>query len=104
MSDKQNQPEDDVFTIEKEKVRKPSLYKVLLHNDDYTTMEFVITVLLKFFHKSESEAIHTMLTVHNKGVGVAGVYTRETAETKVKQISEFAREHQHPLKCSMEPE
>ncbi len=101
---RQYQAGSDTSILEKEKTRKPQLYKVLLHNDDYTTMEFVVTVLRKIFHKSEAEALHTMLTVHHKGVGVAGIYTRETSETKVNQVHEFAREHQHPLKCSMEPE
>lgn len=103
-NNKEYQTEGGADTLEKEKIRKPQLYKVLLHNDDYTTMEFVITVLRQFFHKSEAEALHTMLTVHHKGVGMAGLYTRETSETKVNQVNEFAREHQHPLKCSMEPE
>ncbi len=103
-SDKQHHTEGGACALEKEKIRRPHLYKVLLHNDDYTTMEFVLTILRKFFHKSEAEALHTMLTVHHKGVGVAGVYTRETSETKVNQVNEFARAHQHPLKCSMEPE
>ncbi len=103
-SDKQHHNEGDACALEKEKIRRPHLYKVLLHNDDYTTMEFVLMVLRKLFYKSEAEALHTMLTVHHKGVGVAGVYTRETSETKVNQVNEFARAHQHPLKCSMEPE
>lgn len=82
--------------------RKPSLYKVLLLNDDYTPMEFVIHTLERFFHKNRDEATHIMLHVHQRGVGICGVYTYEIAETKVNQVMDLARRHGHPLQCSME--
>ena len=82
----------------------PPMYKVLLHNDDYTTMEFVVLVLQKFFHKSHDEAEQIMLKVHHEGVGLCGVYTYEVAETKVVQVLRFAKDQGHPLKCTMEPE
>mgnify|MGYP002780085741 CR=1 FL=1 len=88
----------------KPKTRKPSLYKVLLLNDDFTPMDFVIDVLQKFFHKSPEEATAIMLKVHTTGVGVCGVYTYEVAETKVSQVIDFGRQHQHPLQCTMEKE
>ncbi len=83
-------------------VSEPSLFKVLMHNDDYTPMEFVILVLKKFFAKNDSEATKIMLDVHNKQVGLAGVYTFEVAETKVAQANQFAKNNQHPLKTSYE--
>ena len=82
----------------------PKLYKVLMHNDDYTPMDFVIFVLLKFFNKSESDAHKIMLDVHNKGVGLAGVYSFEVAESKVTQVNQFSKNNQHPLKTSFEEE
>jgi ATP-dependent Clp protease adaptor protein ClpS len=84
--------------------KKPSLYKVLLLNDDYTPMEFVIHVLERFFSKGREDATKIMLHVHQKGVGVCGVYTYEVAETKVTQVMDLAKEHQHPLQCRMEKE
>ncbi|AGH95855.1 ATP-dependent Clp protease adapter ClpS [Pseudobdellovibrio exovorus] len=84
--------------------QEPKLYRVLLHNDDYTPMDFVIFVLKKFFTKSEDEAFKIMLDVHNKGVGLAGVYSFEVAETKVMQVNQFSKNNQHPLKTSMEEE
>ncbi len=86
----------------KEEVREPRRYKVLLHNDDYTTMEFVVFVLKVIFNKNEAEATHIMLTVHEKGVGVCGVYTTEIAETKVALVHKMARKEGYPLKCTME--
>ena len=86
------------------KTRRPSMYKVLLLNDDYTPMDFVIEVLKKFFKRSEVEATQIMLHVHNQGAGLAGVYTYEIAETKVFQVNEYSRKHKHPLKCIMEKE
>ena len=83
-------------------VREPSLYRVLLHNDDYTSMDFVIMVLEQVFHKSTAEASKIMLNVHNQGVGVAGVYTREICETKISQVHDLARKNEFPLRCSME--
>lgn len=84
------------------RVDKPRMFKVLLHNDDYTTMEFVVFVLQAIFHRSASEAVQIMLHVHKNGIGVAGVYTREVAETKVAQVEALARDHEFPLRCSME--
>ncbi len=88
----------------KEKTKKPSLYKVLLLNDDYTPMEFVVHILERYFNKNRSEAEKIMLQVHHRGVGVCGVFTYEVAETKVTQVMLFAQEHQHPLQCTMEKE
>ena len=91
-----------VITRTKPKVKKPSLYRVLLLNDDYTPMEFVIDVLERFFQKDRDAATQIMLHVHHHGVGECGVYTFEVAETKVTQVMDFARQHQHPLQCVME--
>ncbi len=94
-----------VIKTEKEtekKLKKPPLYKVLLHNDDYTTKEFVVQLLEYVFHKGNTEAVHIMLHVHQNGIGVAGVYTYEVAETKVALVESLAREHEYPLKCTME--
>jgi ATP-dependent Clp protease adaptor protein ClpS len=95
--------EGEVATDHREKTQKPKQYKVVLHNDNYTTMEFVIDVLMKFFHKNETEATHIMLTVHHKGTGVAGVYTKDVAETKVHQVTGYAQDHGMPLKVTSEP-
>jgi ATP-dependent Clp protease adaptor protein ClpS len=86
------------------KTKKPAMYRVLLLNDDYTPMEFVVHVLERFFNKSREAATEIMLHVHHRGVGVCGVYTYEVAETKVTQTIDFARRHQHPLQCTMEKE
>ncbi len=94
-----------VIETEKEtekKLKKPPLYKVLLHNDDYTTKEFVVQILEYVFHKANTEAVHIMLHVHQNGIGVAGVYTYEVAETKVALVESLARQHEYPLKCTME--
>lgn len=88
----------------KEKTKKPNLYKVLLLNDDYTPMEFVVHILERFFNKPREEAEQIMLHVHHRGVGVCGVFTYEVAETKVTQVMLFAKEHEHPLQCTMEKE
>ncbi len=88
----------------KPKTRKPSLYKVLMLNDDYTPMEFVVHILERFFSKNRQEAEQIMLHVHRRGVGVCGVFTYEVAETKVTQVMDFARQHQHPLQCTLEKE
>ena len=93
-----------VSTKTRPKTKKPSLYKVLLLNDDYTPMEFVVHVLERFFGKNQEEAIEIMLHVHRRGVGICGVYTFEVAETKVTQVIELARRHQHSLQCTMEKE
>jgi ATP-dependent Clp protease adaptor protein ClpS len=94
----------DLVTKTRPKTKKPSLYKVLLLNDDYTPMEFVVLVLEKFFSKNHDEAYHIMMHVHQKGVGVCGVFTYEVAETKVTQVMDFARQNGHPLQCTMEKE
>ena len=86
------------------RTKKPAMYKVLMLNDDYTPMEFVVHVLERFFNKSREAATEIMLHVHHRGVGVCGVYTYEIAETKVSQVIDFARRHQHPLQCTMEKE
>jgi ATP-dependent Clp protease adaptor protein ClpS len=91
-----------VATKTKTKTKRPSLYRVLLLNDDYTPMEFVVHVLMRFFNKSEESAHAIMLHVHRNGVGECGVFTYEVAETKVTQVMDFARKHQHPLQCIME--
>lgn len=96
--------DDEVLTQEDQQVEKPPLYKVLLHNDDYTTMDFVVYVLINVFHRSENDAINIMLAVHHQGVGVAGVYTREIAETKINQVHNLARAQEYPLLCTMEEE
>ena len=86
----------------KPKTKKPAMYKVIMLNDDYTPMEFVILVLERFFKKSSEEATQIMMHVHQKGVGVCGVFTYEVAETKVQQVMDLARQHQHPLQCTLE--
>jgi ATP-dependent Clp protease adaptor protein ClpS len=93
-----------IVTKTEPKTKKPSLYKVLLLNDDYTPMEFVVFVLERFFNKAPDEANRIMMHVHQKGVGICGVYTYEVAETKVAQVMNFSRQHQHPLQCTMEKE
>ncbi len=107
MSDGNNEErigKGDVATKTRTRTQRPSLYKVLLLNDDYTPMEFVVHVLERFFNKSREEATRIMWHVHQKGVGVCGVFTFEVAETKVTQVTEFARQNQHPLQCTMEKE
>ena len=91
-----------VIARTKTKTKKPSLYRVLILNDDYTPMEFVVHVLERFFQKDREAATRIMLHVHNHGVGECGVYTFEVAETKVSQVMDFARQNQHPLQCVME--
>ncbi len=99
-----NEGDASVFTEAEKKVKEPSLYKVLLHNDNYTTMEFVVQVLMTIFHHSQGEAVKIMLQVHHNSLGVAGVYSFEVAETKIAQVTELARRSEFPLRCSMEPE
>jgi ATP-dependent Clp protease adaptor protein ClpS len=89
-------------TLTRTKTKKPSMYKVLLLNDDYTPMEFVIYVLQRFFSKSAEDATEVMLHVHQNGVGICGVFTYEVAETKVTQVMDLALQHDHPLQCTME--
>ncbi|MFH1131092.1 MAG: ATP-dependent Clp protease adapter ClpS [Pseudomonadota bacterium] len=95
---------EDLAVKERATTKGPRMYKVLLHNDDFTTMEFVVWILMELFNKSQTEAMQIMLHVHHKGMGVAGVYTYDMAQTKVKKVLEVAREHGHPLKCTAEPE
>jgi ATP-dependent Clp protease adaptor protein ClpS len=106
MSDIRKRGEDGsstgVVVKAKPKTKKPSMYKVLMLNDDYTPMEFVVHILERFFNKSRQEATRIMLHVHRRGVGICGVYTYEVAETKVTQVMDFARQHQHPLQCTLE--
>lgn len=99
-------PGDDTSILTKTKTRtqRPPLYKVLLLNDDYTPMEFVVHVLERFFGLSHAQAFEIMLTVHKKGLAVVGVFSFEVAETKVAQVMDFSRRHQHPLQCTMEKE
>ena len=93
-----------LLTRAKPKTKKPSMYKVLMLNDDYTPMEFVVFVLEQFFSKSREEATQIMLHVHRRGVGICGVYTYDIAETKVNQVMDLARKEQHPLQCTLEKE
>ena len=90
------------ITRTRTKTKKPSMYKVLLLNDDYTPMEFVVYVLQRFFSKNAEDATKIMLHVHQNGVGICGVFTYEVAETKVSQVMDLARQHDHPLQCTME--
>ncbi len=101
-----SEPDTGVITESKtdQKLKRPSLYKVLFHNDNYTTRDFVVAILRDVFHKSESEAIQVMLHVHYNGIGVAGVYTYEVAETKVQTVEKLAKEYEFPLRLSVEPE
>ena len=91
-----------VVTRTRTETQKPSLYKVLMLNDDYTPMEFVVHVLQRFFKMSIEDATRVMLHVHQRGVGVCGIFTYEVAETKVSQVMDFAKQHQHPLQCTLE--
>jgi ATP-dependent Clp protease adaptor protein ClpS len=108
MSDNDKRSDDEhstgVVVKTKPRTRKPSLYKVLMLNDDYTPMEFVVHVLERFFAKNRDEATRIMMHGHRRGVGICGVYTYEVAETKVTQVMDFARQHQHPLQCTLEKE
>ncbi len=97
-----NEFDHDVVTEKEKKLKPPAMYKVLLHNDDYTTMEFVVQILQIVFHRSPAEATAIMLHVHRNGIGVAGVYTYEVAETKIAIAEAMARQHDFPLKCTME--
>ena len=97
-----DQTDGDVAVAEEVKVKRPKMYKVLVHNDDYTTMEFVVMVLKRYFRMDMEQATRVMLHVHQRGVGVCGVYPYEIAETKVNQVMDFARANQHPLQCTLE--
>ena len=96
--------EDLTVAESRTRLKKPPLFKVLLHNDDFTTMEFVVFVLKTVFQRQDADAITIMLKVHTEGVGVAGLYTYEVAETKAGKAMELARAHEYPLLCSVEPE
>ncbi len=102
-SEGDSEEKSGVATLNKEKVERPKMYKVLMHNDDYTTMEFVILALKKFFNKNAEEANAIMLKIHTEGIGVCGIYTHEVAESKVVKVMNFARKEGHPLKLSFEP-
>ena len=92
-----------VATIKKVKLTPPKMYKVIMHNDDYTTMEFVVHTLQKYFNKNLNEAHAIMLEVHTRGYGICGIFTYEVAESKVAKVTKYARENGHPLKCSTDP-
>ncbi len=100
----EDNPVTGVVTKTRPRTKKPALYKVLMLNDDYTPMEFVVHALQRFFGKNHEEAVRIMLHVHQRGVGICGVYTYEVAETKVNQVMDLARQHQHPLQCTIEKE
>ncbi|MBN1480562.1 ATP-dependent Clp protease adapter ClpS [candidate division KSB1 bacterium] len=102
MSKQNTELQSDVFTREDVGIDEPRLFKVLLHNDNYTTMEFVVEVLETVFHKSPVEATQIMMNVHRKGLGVCGIYPYDVAESKVVQVHVLAKQKQFPLKCSME--
>ncbi|WP_370741306.1 ATP-dependent Clp protease adapter ClpS [Thalassovita mangrovi] len=105
MSGKNEDDSDASIALEtRPKTKRPPLYKVMLLNDDYTPMEFVVLVLERFFGMNHGQAFEIMLTVHKKGLAVVGVFSHEIAETKVTQVMDFARRHQHPLQCTMEKE
>ena len=104
MSENDGDSDAGLLTKTRAKTKRPPLYKVLLLNDDYTPMEFVVHVLERFFGLNHAQAFEIMLTVHKKGVAVVGVFSNEVAETKVTQVMDFARKHQHPLQCTMEKE
>jgi len=100
----QNGPDTGLMTKTRTRTQRPPMYKVMLLNDDYTPMEFVVHILERFFGLNHSQAFDIMLTVHKKGLAVVGVFSYEIAETKVSQVMDFARRHQHPLQCTMEKE
>lgn len=108
MSNKQREQENDSGVAlqerQEKKAKRPRMYRVVLHNDDYTPMDFVVRLLESVFHRTEAESTRIMLHVHNHGSGVAGIYTHEIAETKVAQVHLLARKNDHPLMASMEPE
>ena len=105
-ADRDDDGENDIGVVlkTKPKTARPPLYKVLILNDDFTPMEFVVMVLERFFGMTHAQAFDIMLTVHKKGIAVVGVYSHEIAETKVAQVMDYAQRHQHPLQCTMEKE
>lgn len=104
MSEKTDHGYDDGLALQesKPKLKRPPLYKVILNNDDYTPMDFVVHILETFFSKDRENATRIMLEVHTRGIGICGIFTYEIAETKVSQVNSYSREHQHPLLCTME--
>ena len=102
MADSLTKNKDKIAPRDQDDLKEPSRFKVLLHNDDYTTMDFVVMILQSVFNKDAATATEIMLNVHKQGVGVAGVYTRDVAETKVALVHELSRKHEHPLRCTME--
>jgi ATP-dependent Clp protease adaptor protein ClpS len=102
MSKPLGQNEGWVITDLRDQVMEPPMYKVILHNDDYTTMDFVVLVLEVIFHKDHGEAARIMMDVHRQGAGVAGIFTRDVAETKIVIVHDLARKNEHPLRCSLE--
>jgi ATP-dependent Clp protease adaptor protein ClpS len=108
MSGKASSPDpnrhEELEVVERRKTRRPRRYQVVLHNDDYTTMQFVIHVLIKFFNKDETAASHIMLHVHHRGYGIVDTFPRDIAETKAEQVMDYAKQNGHPLRCTAEPE
>ena len=102
MPGKKESLQGSVATRDRTKITEPPLYKVLLHNDDYTSMEFVVSILIGIFHKSPAEATRIMFNVHEQGIGIAGIYSREICETKIDKVHSLARLKEFPLRCSME--
>jgi ATP-dependent Clp protease adaptor protein ClpS len=104
MSEHSPEIEEDVLSETRDDIDESPMYRVLLHNDDYTTMEFVVETLIHIFRKSPEDSVEIMLNVHHKGVGICGVYTYEISETKVNNVHAMAKQHGFPLKCTMEKE
>ena len=96
--------QSDTTIEERVLIQEPPMYKVLIHNDDYTSMDFVVAVLMQIFNKSQNDATEIMINVHENGIGVAGIYTREISETKVAIVQQLAEQNEFPLRCSMEKE
>ena len=104
MSEYSPEIKEEVISETREEIVEPPMFKVLLHNDNYTTMEFVVEILILVFRRSPEDAVEIMLNVHHKGVGICGVYTYEISETKVNEVHALAKQHGFPLKCTMEKE
>jgi len=102
MSKEQSNLQGEILTGDQDKLQEPPLFKVLLHNDDYTTMDFVVMILETIFNKTTEEATKIMLDVHHQGMGIAGVYIREIGETKIAQVHRLAKKNEFPLKCSLQ--
>src|ERR1051325_10304943 len=104
MPDRELDRDGGVLTESQEKLAKPPLYRVLLHNDNFTPMDFVVQILVQIFNRGEADAVRIMLAVHHEGIGLAGVYTYEVAEMKVATVTRLAQENEYPLLCTLEPE